>query len=80
VTYRTPIPYLYWAPLASLWLALAVLSALSADPYLAVACVAALGLLGLSLRLNLLLAQRLKILGVTVALLDAKLDSSRVRR
>ena len=75
MTYRTPIPYLYWAPLASLWLALAVLSAISANLYLAAACLAALGLLGLSLRLNLLLAKRLHVLGATVALLDAKLDS-----
>lgn len=72
---KHPIPYLYWAPLASLWVALTVLAGLAADPYLAAASVAGLGLLGLCLRLNSLNAKRLVVLSATVALLDAKLNS-----
>lgn len=72
---KHPIPYLYWAPLASLWLALGILAALSGNLYVAVAAGAALGLLVLSLRLNVLHARRMTVLSTTVKLLDAKLDA-----
>jgi hypothetical protein len=67
-----PIPARYWAPMASIWLALAALAAISGNLYLAAVAVASLGLLALSLRLEALQRQRHATLATAVSLIDAK--------
>jgi len=69
------IPIHYWAPLASVLLALGALAAIKGNLYLVLFAVTCLGLLGLSLRLEAIQRRRLALLSTTVALIDAKLDA-----
>lgn len=69
------IPVRYWAPLASVLLALGALAAINGSFDLTAIAAACLGLLGLSLRLEAIQRRRLALLSTTVALIDAKLDA-----
>lgn len=73
------LPVIYWAPLASIWLALSTLAAISGDPYLVAAALACLGLLTLSVRLDVVQRRRYASLAATIAHMDAKIES-RTRR
>lgn len=68
------LPVIYWAPLASIWLALSALAAISGDPYLTFAALACLGLLTLSVRLEVIQRRRYASLAATVAYMDAKIE------
>jgi hypothetical protein len=70
-------PVIYWAPLASVWIALSALAAISGDPYLAAAALAGLGLLILSVRLDVVQRRRYSSLAATVSHIDAKVEATR---
>ncbi len=65
-------PVIYWAPLASVWLALSVLAIISGTAYLAAAALACLGLLVLSVRLDVVQRRRWAALAATVADMEAR--------
>lgn len=73
----TPVPTSLWAPLASIWLALAILAGIYGQLLVAAVAGTSLGLLAVALRLDALQRQRYLVLHATVALIDAKVTHLR---